>query len=300
MACRLLWDFRAARSHRIALRLCGFRVGRSGRRSAFRTVAVHEIPDGVTIPHGRVARPTGTFRIVYTGRLVEEQKRISDLARAFCRVARELPNLEAWIVGAGRGEASVRSILKAEGMEERVILKGRVDNAQIYEVLQQCHAFVLLSDYEGVPVSLLEAMSGGLVPICLETRSGVAEVIRHMKNGILVRDRENSFSDAVSYLVRNPEAWSEFSVAAQRTVSERYSDEGCIGKWKALLLANSPSVSSSRRPGLRLKLPPRNPKFGHSDRRQPGQLRRAWNRLRRTVGSEQRKLVEFVRSVRFS
>lgn len=267
------------------------------RSNANVTMPIHEIPYGVTLSHGNVAKPNGLFRMVYTGRLVEEQKRISDLARAFCSVARQHPDLEAWIVGAGAGEASVRSILRAEGMEERVILKGRVDQAQIHEVLKQCHVFALLSDYEGTPVSLLEAMSLGLVPICLETRSGVGEVIAHMKNGILVRDREKSFSAAVSYLVGNPEVYSRFSAAARQTILEQYSNELCHARWKALLLANPPPVSCSRQPGLRLKLPPRNPKFGHYDQRMPGQPRRAWNWLRRTAGSGKRKTVEFVRSI---
>ncbi len=262
------------------------------------TMPVHEIPCGVTIPQGSVDRPAGRFRIVYTGRLVEEQKRISDLARAFCRVTREHPDLDAWIVGAGAGEASVRSILKAEGMEERVVLKGPVDHAHIHEVLAECHVFVLLSDYEGVPVSLMEAMSVGLVPICLETRSGVGEVISHMQNGILVQDRESSFSDAVSYLVKHPGAWSVFSAAARRTISERYSEDDCIERWKSLLLANPPVVSSYRWPRLRLKLPPRNPKFGHYDQRPPGQLRRVWNRVRGLAAIEQRKVVEIARSIR--
>jgi hypothetical protein len=134
------------------------------------------------------------------------------------------------------------------------------------------------------------------VPICLETRSGVGEVISHMKNGILIRDRENSFSDAVSFLVENPQVWSAFSAAARQTISERYADEGCLEKWKALLLANPALVSNGCQPRLRLKLPPRNPKFGHYDQRQPGQFRRAWSQLRMAVSSGRRKVVKFVRS----
>lgn len=259
------------------------------------TMPVHEIPFGVAIPQRRAAWPTEKLRIIYTGRLVEEQKRISELARAFCRVARDHANLEAWIVGAGSAEANVRNIIRAEGMDERVILKGWVDPARIHEVLGECQIFVLLSDYEGMPLSLMEAMAVGLVPICLETRSGVGEVISHMNNGILVRDRENSFSDAVSYLVRNPEASSKLSAAARQTILERYSDDRCFAQWKELLLSSLSMISSARELKLHLTLPPRNPKFGHYDQR-PNRVQRAWNRFRRAAGSTRRAALGMVRS----
>jgi len=140
-------------------------------------------------------------------------------------------------------------------------------------------------------------MAAGLVPICLESCSGVAEVIQQRKNGILVQDRENSFSEAVSFLIKNPGAWTAFSAAARQTIRERYSAEACTGKWKALLVADAPSVSIRRRPRLRLRLPPHNPKFGRFDQRKPGQLRRAWNRLRQLAGSGRRRAADFVRSI---
>ena len=265
------------------------------RSNARSSMAVHEIPYGVTMPQKRAARPTERLRIIYTGRLAEEQKRISELARAFCRVARDHPHLEAWIVGAGRAEADVRRIIAAEAMDGRVILKGRVDPAHINEVLAECHIFVLLSDFEGLPVSLIEAMAVGLVPVCLETRSGVGEVISHMKNGIIVRDRENFFSDAVTYLVRNPEAASKMSAAARQTILDRYSEERCLAHWTELLLSNHSMISSDRQLKLRLKLPPRNPKFGYFDQRQ-NRVERVWNRFRRAADSTRRKISRMVRS----
>jgi glycosyltransferase involved in cell wall biosynthesis len=258
------------------------------------SMPLYEIPYGVTIPQWRATWSKEKLRIIYTGRLVDEQKRISELARAFCRVARDHANLEAWIVGAGSAESNVRNVIAAEGMDEKVVLKGRIDSAHINEVLRECQIFVLLSDYEGMPISLIEAMAAGLVPICLETRSGVDEVINHMKNGILVQDRENSFSEAVSYLIRNPELWSELSAAARRTILERYSEERSFAQWKELFILNRSMISSERQLKLHLTLPPRNSKFGRHDQR-PNRAQRAWNRFRRAAGSTRRKMLEMVR-----
>ena len=267
------------------------------------TISVHKIPYGVAMPELRAAQGTEKLRIVYTGRLVEEQKRISDLARAFCCIARQHANLEAWIVGAGKAEANVKSIIRAAGMEERVILKGRVDPARIHETLAECQIFVLLSDYEGVPVSLMEAMAVGLVPICLKTRSGVDEVISHMNNGIIVTDRENSFTDAVSYLVGDREALSKLSTAARRTILDRYSEERCITQWKDLLLSGWSTVSPHHRLKSNLKLPERNPKFGRQDNRTTSyqKLRNRFqlrSRFLRAVSSTRRAALTLVRSRR--
>jgi colanic acid/amylovoran biosynthesis glycosyltransferase len=264
-------------------------------RSRGATMPVHEIPCGVAVHQEKVTAPTKTFRIVYAGRLVEKQKRISDLTRAFCLVAREHPELEAWIVGAGPDESSVRNIIQTEGMENRVILKGRVEPEAIHDVLKECHAFVLLSDFEGTPVALMEAMSLGLVPICLETSSGVGELISHMKNGILVQNREDSFSTAISSLIENRVRWSALSAAAQQTIKERYSEDICMEKWKTVLLAHPSKISPDSRSRLRLKLPPQNPKFGYTDHRPPGQVQKTWNQFRGLAGSVRRKAMNLVR-----
>jgi glycosyltransferase involved in cell wall biosynthesis len=228
--------------------------------------------------------------------LIEEQKRISDLARAFCRVAREHNNLEAWIVGGGSGESNSRKIIKSENMENRVILKGRVDPTKIPELLSDCQIFALLSDYEGTPVSLMEAMAVGLVPVCLQTRSGVREVVNHLKNGIIVADREKSFSDAVSYLIKNPVAWSRLSARARQTIVDRYSEERCFARWKQLLLAENVAIDPTRRPNLHLDLPPRNPKLALHDPRRPTGIARAWSFVRGVIGSTRRKVGRAVRS----
>src|SRR5262249_62145869 len=103
---------------------------------------------------------------------------------------------------------------------------GRVDNSNIYDVLGQCHGLVLLSDYEGLPVSMLEAMAAGVVPICLDTRSGIREALEHGANGLIVKDRADDFLSAVKAL-SDPAKWQKLSLAARRTVRRGYSIDNC-------------------------------------------------------------------------
>jgi len=243
-------------------------------------VTVCRIGYGVPIPAKLAESPTSVLRLVYIGRLVEEQKRASDVTTALCAVAKRVPSLEAWIVGDGPARNAVEDIIQKKG-NGCVRFLGRVDNANIYDVLRQCHGLVLLSDYEGLPITILEAMAAGVVPICLEARSGIREILEHGVNGLIVKDRSDDFFSAVKAL-RNPLKWQKLSLAARETVRQRYSIEKCAGEWLGLLwrLSNTGSAGTRFNAPKVIRLPPPNPKFGHQD------MRLSWSaRLRDYVRS---------------
>jgi colanic acid/amylovoran biosynthesis glycosyltransferase len=118
-------------------------------------------------------------------------------------------------------------------MNAQVRLLGRVDN--VYDVLMRCHGLVLLSDHEGLPISMLEAMATGVVPICLDMRSGVREAIEHGVNGLIVKDREADFLAAVRGLQSDPAKWQQLSLAARETARKRYAIEESARQWLDLL-----------------------------------------------------------------
>jgi colanic acid/amylovoran biosynthesis glycosyltransferase len=196
-------------------------------------VMVRRIACGVPIPSRTAKPPSSVFRLVYTGRLTEEAKRVSDVTRALCAVAESLPNLEAWMTGEGEAGPAVEAIIRETEMGSRVRLLGLVDN--VYDVLAQSHCLVLLSDYEGLPTSVLEAMAAGVVPICLDTRSGIREAIEHGVNGLIVNDRSADFLAVVKDLQSDPGKWRRLSLAAQETARRHFSIEQCAGKWADLL-----------------------------------------------------------------
>ena len=229
-----------------------------------RGVMIRRIGYGVPIPPRAAECANKVFRLVYIGRLVEEQKRISDVTKALCGVVALLPDLEAWIVGEGPARGAVEKMIRQSGVASRVQLLAGVDNANIYGVLEQCHSLVLLSDYEGLPVSVLEAMATGLVPICLDTRSGVREAILHGVNGLIVKDRGPDFFAAVRDLQSSPARWQQMSAAARDTARRHYSIDRCAHQWIHLLyeLDKQRSGRSDLRAPRPLRLPPPNPKLG--------------------------------------
>jgi glycosyltransferase involved in cell wall biosynthesis len=195
-------------------------------------VVARRISYGVPMPSQVAAPPDGIFRMIYTGRLEEEQKRISDVTRSLCAVVKKNPRIEAWIVGDGTARNDVEQIIHTSGCDTRRIrLLGRVNASEIASVLTQCHVLVLLSDYEGLPNSVLEAMAAGVVPVCLDIRSGIREAIRPGFNGLIVKNREEDFYSAVETLEQDTDLWARLAANARKTAEEHYSEQACAASW---------------------------------------------------------------------
>jgi glycosyltransferase involved in cell wall biosynthesis len=125
-------------------------------------------------------RPPHAFVGVYTGRL-EPQKRVDVLLRACAIVMRER-DLYLWIAGEGSERARLEALAQELGVAERVGFRGFVTD--VYPYLRAADFAALLSDYEGEPNAVLEAMAAGLPLILSETEShepfrSFATLVRH-------------------------------------------------------------------------------------------------------------------------
>jgi colanic acid/amylovoran biosynthesis glycosyltransferase len=196
---------------------------------------IYCIPCGAPVPQNIATTPKETFKLVYAGRLVEPQKRISEVTRALCKVAKEVPGTSCTIYGSGRAEPNMNEILATEGKGLNVKYGGKLESGKVQEYLLQNHVFVLLSDFEGIPISMMEAMACGLVPVCLDIRSGISELIENGRNGLLVADRGDAFVKAIKDLKDNREEWESLSKAAREKIVTEYSEDVCNKKWVDLL-----------------------------------------------------------------
>jgi glycosyltransferase involved in cell wall biosynthesis len=255
-------------------------------------VLVRNIPCGIPISQTVVKKPNGRLRLAYLGRLTEEYKRISELTRGLCRAVREVPGTEAVIYGDGPARPAVEQILGEDGNGSPVQLVGFVENDEIPKHLVECHAVVLLSEREGLGISLLEGMACGAVPIALRGAPGVTEFVFDGETGLLVDDRGDAFVAAVRRLRQDPGLWERLARAAHAKVTANYSEQICADRWQALLHEIGADYSAfGRRPlqiPRRLYLPPVHPALAWLDPRPPHQellqrARRVCARWLRTV-----------------
>ncbi len=236
------------------------------------------IPYGVPLS-ARLARPVQpgeAFRLVYHGRIAKLQKRILETTAALVRLCSTHQNLRADLYGSGPDEAELRELLSTDDAQGRVRYLGPRDSLEIRRLLPDYHASVLLSDFEGMPVSVLESMSAGLVPICLRTQSGLPELIQPGANGLLVEDRAENLDQAVLHLARDPDRWTALSREAHETVRRSYSTDVCARAWIELL-----NELTQRPPRTDSAPPPRlHPALSAEYRPYPGALRAVWRWLR--------------------
>lgn len=218
-------------------------------------------PYGAPIPDQRAVWSAGRFRLVYSGRFVERQKRVSRVAAAMLEAARRLPGVEGVLYGDGaeRGRLAA-GLLQSKG---HVFLGGLLAPEEVQPAMLEGHAFVLLSDFEGLSIALMEAMACGLVPIITPMRSGVSDLVTDGVNGIVVpADDTEQFVFAVERLAKDGDLWSRMSAAARQAVEERgYTTTACAERWSGFI-AELTALSSSRGvlsipPAGTWKMPPR-------------------------------------------
>jgi len=121
-----------------------------------------------------VPRPKKGFTLLYVGRLAP-LKDHATLLQAVALTRAQQPDVQLWIVGDGPLEFSLRKLTDELGLNECVTFFG--EQADVSPFLLAADLFVSSSVTEGLPVSLLEAMSVGL-PAVVTDVGGMGEIAR--------------------------------------------------------------------------------------------------------------------------
>lgn len=131
---------------------------------------------------------TRLSRIVYIGRIVEEQKRISLVYETMAALCKINEDVQCTIVGSGPAEEWLKEKLTNYNANSRIQYAGRVKPDDMAKLLGVYGIQLLMSDYEGLPVSMLECMSLGVIPATRNIKSGINELIENGVSGIILPD----------------------------------------------------------------------------------------------------------------
>ena len=194
-------------------------------------------PYGAPIPRIQSNHRAQNFRLLYSGRLVEWQKRIQRVVTAMVAAAKADDGVEGLIYGEGPEEKRITRLLGNIDCGNRIRLGGLIAPDKIQSEMLSAHAFVLLSDFEGLSIALMEAMACGLVPILSRMRSGVLDLIYDGINGFIIDgDDEDAFVKVVCQLSKDRELWLRMSNAARRTIEEKgLTSVACAQNWATFL-----------------------------------------------------------------
>ncbi len=183
---------------------------------------LHVIPYGVDAPERPPAKNSAEgapLRIVYAGRLVMEQKRVMDLARIAEALAERQVPFELTIAGGGADQPALLDACAPLLVDRRVRFLGTLANTYVRQVFAESDVVILTSDYEGLPVSLLEAMAQGCVPVVTDIRSGIPELISDGVNGFRVPvGAVAAFCERLALLQRDVTLRQTMASAAHATI----------------------------------------------------------------------------------
>jgi len=194
-------DYDKQHAEKLGLSSAKIRLIYNGRPDAPTTVAPHPVG--------------GPIRIVSVGRLAWP-KQPEQLLRFLVKES----DVHLDIVGDGPHEEKTKTLAVELGVKNRVTFHGHVAN--IYPILDRGDIFALVSDWEGFPMSTLEAMSAGL-PTVVSSVGGAPEAIEHGVTGYNIpRGDEESLHKYLSELVHDSEKRQAFGAAARQLFEEKF------------------------------------------------------------------------------
>jgi len=137
------------------------------------------------------------LRLIYTGRLVQYQKRVLDFIPLVQELKKQNIPFVLTLAGqdttGGKIEGRLKKELSAEIESGIVRLTGRLTRIELFSELKNHDIFILLSDFEGLPLSLGEAMGQGCVPVVAKMDSGISELVTNNENGLIVESRDYAY-----------------------------------------------------------------------------------------------------------
>lgn len=143
--------------------------------------------------------------ITFAGRL-DAQKDPLLLLRAFDHVIKSGQDCHLALIGNGTLAAELRRRASSMGYPDSIHFLGVRDPNELAELLYCSDVFAISSAYEGMPISILEALASG-VPVVSTQVGEVERVVSHLDNGFIVSSRTvESFSEGLSWALSSTSA----------------------------------------------------------------------------------------------
>lgn len=170
------------------------------------------------------------YKIVSVGRFFE-QKNHEMLIKSFSKIHKLFPEYKLVIYGDGPLRERLEKLINDLNLEKYVELPGIENN--IKDKIYKAKVFVLSSNYEGMPNSLMEALSLG-VP-CISTDcpcGGPRTLIKDGENGILT-DVGNieMLTEKLTKLLSNEETLNRISLNASK-IKEKLDPDTVNKQWE--------------------------------------------------------------------
>lgn len=154
-----------------------------------------------------LAPPLGAPLIGSVGRLIP-QKGLRYLIEAAPAILRAAPSARFLIVGEGPERAALEAQCRAAGLSDRFYFTGARERP--WELLARCDVIALPSLWEGLPLTLLEALAAGL-PVVASDVGGAREALGpHLRHGLTPPRDAAALASAITRLLGERELRASF------------------------------------------------------------------------------------------
>jgi glycosyltransferase involved in cell wall biosynthesis len=169
------------------------------------------------------------IKIIFVGRLAEPKDPLM-LVKAYKELSDKLKEkIEINIIGDGPKKNELELFLEENDLGQ-IHLLGSLPRNQVFDMMSTSHIFVLISKYEGLPMTILEAMSMGLAIIASDV-GGIKEAVKDGENGVLLKNNSvEELKKALECLVTDHSFREKMGEASRKKVLEEFSLEKMLNE----------------------------------------------------------------------
>jgi glycosyltransferase involved in cell wall biosynthesis len=160
------------------------------------------------------------------------QKRFDLMIRICGKLLQTHSEWRLTLQGDGEEHEKITKEIKNLKSQEQIEILPLGDPRALYS---RGSIFLMTSQFEGLPMSLIEAISFGLPVVAMNCSGGLAEIIENDQNGYLTpMDSEESFIEKVRLLMENENLWRRLSDGAKKS-SLKFAPGAIISEWEKIL-----------------------------------------------------------------
>lgn len=173
------------------------------------------------------------------------QKAVEVMIAATALLRRVHPDVRLLVAGEG-DVGRLQAVAAAEGVADAVSLLG--PRTDVADLRAAATVGVLSSDFEGMPLAVLEYMAAGL-PVVATAVGGLPEIVRDGETGFLVAPRDPAaLAERIGRLLADPALARDMGERGRRRQEEQFSSDAMVaavtGLYARLLAAKGVSVPS--------------------------------------------------------
>jgi len=187
------------------------------------------LPNAVDTKRFKIKKRKKVYDFLFVGRLVQI-KNVDKIILLLSKL-NENNDYKLAIIGDGPEKNNLIKLTKKLNMEKNIKFLGYKDDVENY--MNMSKFFIMASESEGLPLSMLEAMSCGIVPIVPDV--GDITDVANKNNAIIYKSINTGLYEKIRKYSTDKKAYHQLSKNASKK-SSIYSDDNVIKFWEKIII----------------------------------------------------------------